>query len=119
MTAILSYQDLDVWKQSRQLVSEVYRLCKLLPKDEQFGLVSQLRRCAVSIPSNIAEGYHRSSRKEYRRFIQPAYASCAELETQIMMVQRLSFADSEVLQPIMKEVQILMKMLNVLAQRLR
>lgn len=76
--AIHSYHDLIVWQQAMMLVEGVYAFTTVFPVSERYGLVIQLRRCSVSIPSNIAEGYHRSTRREYRQYIQNAYASCAE-----------------------------------------
>ena len=74
------------------LVTEVFNLARLLPGHEQFGLASQLRRCAVSIPSNIAEGYARETRKEYLRHLVIARASLAELETQLLIATRVGYA---------------------------
>ncbi|HSX37084.1 MAG TPA: four helix bundle protein [Patescibacteria group bacterium] len=91
---IQSYRDLRVWQQSFDLVKEVYRLSSLLPKDEQFGLVSQIRRCAVSIPSNIAEGQQRNNAKEYRQFLGIARGSAAELSTQLLLIKELYKLDT-------------------------
>jgi len=88
---INSYKDLIVWQKSMNLVVEVYKLTDNYPKTEIYGLTSQTRRSSVSIPSNIAEGRKRSSRKDYRQFLIIAYASGAELETQIEIAKRLSF----------------------------
>ncbi len=79
-----SYKDLSVYKKAYEMTMEVYRLTKIFPNDEKYGLVSQLRRCSVSIPSNIAEGYRRG-RKEYIQFLKIAFGSCAEMETQISL----------------------------------
>ena len=76
------YQDLIVWQKSMDLLVEIYRIAKLLPKSETFALSDQMRRAAVSIPSNIAEGYGRSPGKEYARFLSIARGSKYELETQ-------------------------------------
>ena len=76
-----SYQDLIVWQKSMDLVFEVYKLTSNFPKEEVYGLISQMRRCAVSIPSNIAEGSRRSSRKDYCNFVYTSYGLGAELET--------------------------------------
>lgn len=82
-----------MWQKSMDLVVEVYCLTEKYPKAELFGLVSQMRRCAVSIPSNIAEGRNRKSEKENRRFFVIAYGSGAELETQIEISKRLPFGE--------------------------
>ena len=88
---IHSYKDLIVWQKSMKLVVAVYGLTELYPKSELYGLTSQTRRSAISIPSNIAEGRRRRSRKEYNQFLLIAYSSGAELETQIEIAKRLSF----------------------------
>ena len=87
-----SYRDLTVWQRSMQLVKAVYELTEAFPSQEQFGLTSQMRRSAVSIPSNIAEGFARKSRGEYARFVDIAYGSAAKLETQLDIAAMLEFA---------------------------
>ena len=89
-----SYRDLIVWQKAINLVIEIYSLTELLPKTEQYGLTSQMRRAAVSIPSNIAEGRRRGTRKDFRQFLIISLGSGAELETQIEIVKRLSFGKS-------------------------
>ncbi len=88
---ISSYKDLRVWNGAMELVEEVYRLTKGFPKDEAFGLTSQMRRAAVSVPSNIAEGHTREYRKKYLQHLSLAQASLAELETQIEISLRLKY----------------------------
>ncbi|MFA6183761.1 MAG: four helix bundle protein [Parcubacteria group bacterium] len=78
-----SYRDLIVWQKAMELVTEIYKLTDKFPKEEIYGIVSQMRRCAISIPSNIAEGRRRDGKKDFRRFLIIAYGSGAELETQI------------------------------------
>lgn len=75
------------------LVEQVYCLMKILPEDEKFGLIAQMKRCSVSIPSNIAEGAGRNSDKDFKRFLSIANGSTFELETQLRLVQRLKYAD--------------------------
>ena len=89
MNTIKSFKDLIVWQKSIILVKEVYTLLQKLPTDERFGLISQMRRSAVSIPSNIAEGSKRGTRKDYLQFLRIANASCAELETQLVITKEL------------------------------
>lgn len=79
------FKDLIVWQKSIDLTKEEYDLCKILPQHEQYGLCSQMRRASVSIPSNIAEGYRRNGRKEYRQFCGLALGSASELETQLII----------------------------------
>ena len=83
------FRKLDIWKRGLKLVKQVYVLTNKLPQKEQFGLVSQMNRCAVSIPSNIAEGCSRSSALELARFIEIALGSAFELETQIIIVSEV------------------------------
>ncbi len=86
-----SYRDLVVWNKAMELVMEVYRLTSVFPKEEFFGLTNQLRRSAVSIPSNIAEGQGRLSKGEFRVFLGNARGSLSELETQILIARRLDY----------------------------
>jgi len=89
------HKDLDVWKKSIELVKEIYQLTQEFPKEELFGLVSQIRRSAVSIPSNIAEGAARNSRKDYIRFLYIAAGSLAELDTQLIICRELDYFSRE------------------------
>lgn len=89
MNTIKSFKDLIVWQKSIILVKEVYTLLQKLPTDERFGLISQMRRSAVSIPSNIAEGSKRGTSKDYLQFLRIANGSCAELETQLVITKEL------------------------------
>ena len=90
----MDHKDLEVWKKSMDLVAEVYHWTKSLPDDEKFGLMSQMRRAAVSIPSNIAEGSARKGDKELIYFVNVAIGSVAELETHYLIALRLGFSDS-------------------------
>ena len=92
---IKSYKDLNIWKRSIRLVEEIYIITKKFPKEEIYGLTSQLRRSAISIPSNIAEGFTRFHNKEYRQFLYISLGSCAELNTQIIISSHLSCLNSE------------------------
>ena len=91
MSKLRNHKDLDVWKQSMDLAIDVYAMTKRLPKEEIYGLISQLRRAAVSIPSNIAEGAARKNKKEFIQFLHIALGSLAEVETQILIVQKLNY----------------------------
>jgi four helix bundle protein len=88
---IKSFRDLDVWKLGMEIVLDTYDITKLFPKEEVYGLVSQMRRAAVSIASNIAEGFNRYHNKEYKQFLFIALGSCAELETQIEVSGSLGY----------------------------
>ena len=93
-----SYKELNVWQKSVELVIATYKLTEKFPKSELFGLVSQMRRCSVSVPSNIAEGWRRRGEKEYRRFLLIAYGSGSELETQIEIAKRLNIRYEDIVQ---------------------
>jgi four helix bundle protein len=91
MTTIFTYRDLEAWKQGMDLVEQCYRLTASFPKGEQYGLTSQLRRAAISVPSNLAEGHCRRSTKAYANHVSIALGSHAELETCIEVASRLGF----------------------------
>jgi len=93
--SIKSYQDLIVWKKAVDLVIAVYGFTSEFPKTEIYGLSSQMRRASVSIPSNIAEGRRRSTRKDYRNFLLKSFGSGSELETQIVIAKRLGYCNPE------------------------
>src|SRR5439155_18249577 len=100
-----SYRDLLVWQKAIALVTEIYRATRSFPKEEVYGLTSQMRRAAVSIPSNIAEGQARLTKGEFRQFLGQAKGSLAELDTQLVIAQHLGFlADSEPLSGRLSEV---------------
>lgn len=86
-----NYRDLIAWQKAMDLVDQVYRASKTFPDEEKFGLTQQMRRAAVSIPSNIAEGQGRESKKEFARFLSIAHGSLRELETQILISERLQY----------------------------
>ena len=90
-----SYRDLVAWQKAMDLVTAVYQITASFPKEELYGLISQLRRAAVSVPSNIAEGQGRRGRAEFRHFLRQASGSLMELETQMMISERLGYISSE------------------------
>lgn len=113
-----SYRELEVWQKAVDLSVLIYKWSEKLPKSELFGLSSQVKRAAVSIPSNIAEGRYRSTRKDFTQFLRIAYASGAELETQLEIARRLSFIDELDYNKINSLLAEIMKMLNVMISRL-
>jgi four helix bundle protein len=116
---VKNYADLTVWQKAMDLTAQVYELTKRLPKEEIYGITSQMRRAAISIPSNIAEGHERHSRKEFTHFISIAQGSKAELETQLLLCVRIGyFADTDI-SDILNLLQEVGKMLTTLAGRLR
>jgi four helix bundle protein len=113
------HKDLDAWKISIELVKEIYLITREFPKDELYGLTSQIRRCAVSVPSNIAEGAARNSSKENIRFLNISAGSLAELDTQLIISNELNFIEkdkynefSEKINRISRLIQGLIKYLN-------
>ncbi|MCA9241270.1 MAG: four helix bundle protein [Planctomycetales bacterium] len=106
-----NYRELDVWQRSMELVESVYKVSKLLPGEERFGLTSQMQRAAVSIPSNIAEGYGRGG-KDYRRFVLISRGSLMEVETQLELSVRLGFIERDAVRVPWRLAQDVGKMLN-------
>ena len=98
-----THRDLDVWKKSIDLVTLIYKFTANYPKDEMYGLTSQIRRCAVSIPSNIAEGSARTTKKDFSHFLAIALGSVAELETQLIISKNLNYLPETVLNELMPE----------------
>ena len=88
---IKNFQDLRIWQKGIEAVKDIYILTKKFPKEELYGLTSQMRRSAVSIPTNIAEGFRRYHNKEYKQYLYIALGSCAELETQIIIANELDY----------------------------
>lgn len=107
MTKSTTHKDLDIWKRGIEFVERIYKITSGFPKDELYGLVSQLRRAAVSYPSNIAEGAARSSQKEYVHYLYISLASLSEIETQLMISRRLNYLKED---NIFEEVDALRKM---------
>jgi len=115
-----THKDLLVWQKAMDMVEEVYNLTKSMPYSELYGLTSQIRRAAVSVPSNIAEGAARSSNKEFLKFLYIALGSIAELETQLILAQRLNFIDSiplDILNEVKKLLIRLMKKIKVRSEK--
>ena len=113
-----SYRDLIVWQKSYKVTLEVYSLTTSFPRDEVFGLVSQMRRSAVSIPSNIAEGNHRGSNKEHVQFFRIAFASACELETQLLLSKDLGYIQEAKSKEIFLSLSEVIKMLSAMIQKL-
>jgi four helix bundle protein len=111
---IFSHRDLLVWQKSMDLVVHIYQFTEHFPVQEMYGLTSQMRRAATSIPSNIAEGRKRGSRRDFRKFVLIAFASGAELETQLEIAKRLSFGNLKHLDGIDHLLNEIMRMLNSL-----
>lgn len=117
-TAFKGFRDLKVWQRSRVLVKSIYEISALFPKDELYGLTSQIRRCAVSVPSNIAEGSSKRSTREFLRFLNMAYGSLAELETQLLLAGDLGYIITDSVNPLMIEIEEIGRMTNGLISKL-
>lgn len=96
MDKIKSFTDLNAWKEGHKLVLEIYKTTKTFPQDEKFGLMDQMRRCAVSITSNIAEGFSRRTKKEKSQFFYMALGSVTELQNQLLIVKDLNYINTTV-----------------------
>ena len=114
---VRDYKDLDVWNRSMDLVVDVYDVVKSFPQEEQYSLVSQIKRSAISIPSNISEGASRNSKKELVQFFYIALGSASELETQLLISKRLGYSTN--LDNLLSEITIIRKMLNSLISSLK
>lgn len=118
MTAINSYRDLLVWQKSMSLVTEVYKITQSFPSTEMYALTNQIRRSAVSIPSNIAEGYGRNSTADYKRFLQIAVGSLFELQTQIEIALNLNYVSKDIFDEIFEKAKELDRMLSSLIRKI-
>lgn len=116
---INSHRELIVWQKSLDLVSLIYSLSKKFPKEELFGLTSQIRRATVSIPSNIAEGRSRNSRKDFAHFLHIALGSAAETETQLEIAKRLKYVEEVDYNEAMSLLNQVGKMLVVMVEKLK
>lgn len=90
-----NFKELKIWQKGFEIATCSFKLTSTFPSQEKYGLVSQMNRCAVSIPSNIAEGSSRTSDKDYKRFIEISLGSCFELETQLLISQKLKYGDEQ------------------------
>lgn len=113
---IKTHKDLDVWKKSMDLVMDVYRSTQTFPKEEMYGLTSQIRRAVISIPSNVAEGASRNSKKEFSQYLYIALGSASELETQILIADRLGYIQDST--NLLENTEAIKKMLNGLIRHL-
>ena len=116
--SINSYQDLEVWQRGMTLAEMAYILTKPFPREELFGMTSQIRRAASSIPANIAEGWGRESTKEFQHFLRIAQGSLRELETHLLLVQRVNLTTLDAIAPLMEICQILGRQLIALQRSL-
>jgi four helix bundle protein len=113
-----TFKDLVVWQEAMKLVEIVYLKTKTFPKEELYGLTSQIRRAAISIPANIAEGNGRKSRKEYTHFLSIANGSLTELETHLLIAERLNFVTKETMEQFQAQLQLVGRLLSALRKSL-
>ena len=116
---IKTFRDLLVWQKSMGLVTNIYDITRNFPKDELFGIVSQIRRCAVSIPSNIAEGYGRNSTNDYLRFLRMSVGSLFELQTQIEISYNIEYLDYEKFNDLYEKTKELERMLSSMIRKIK
>jgi four helix bundle protein len=114
-----SYKELTVWQKSIELCVGIYAISKVFPDREVYGITAQMRRSCVSIPSNIAEGQRRGSKNEYLYFLRIAFGSGAELETQLYITKKIGYITEKQFVTLNMQLEEIMKMLNVLIQRLQ
>ena len=115
----MNHKDLEVWKKSMELVIDIYKITQKFPDIEKFGLINQIRRAAVSVPSNIAEGCARNSDKDNLRFIDIACGSLAEIETQLLISVQLGYYEMNKAELIMDKIDNIGKMLSGLKKYLK
>ncbi|MEA2086677.1 MAG: four helix bundle protein [Candidatus Caldatribacteriota bacterium] len=113
-----NFQDLRIWQIGIEVVKDIYILTKKFPKEELYGLTSQMRRSAISIPSNIAEGFRRYHNKEYKQFLYIVLGSCAELETQIIIANELDYINKTNRTELIDKVKYICRMTIKLIQKL-
>ncbi len=117
--AIKDFRDLEIWKRGIEIVEDIYNSTRTFPKEELFGLTAQIRKSAVSIPSNIAEGFARSSNKEFRQFLFFALGSCAEATTQLIIAAKLHYISKNNAEVFIEKLNILSKMTMSLIKKLK
>ena len=118
-TVAKSFKDLRVWQEGHKLVVDIYKITKSFPRDEIFGITNQIRRAAVSITSNISEGFNRSSPKEKLQFYSISLGSLAELQSQIMVARDVGYLNSELFDKIEEQIILVQKLLNALVRKIR
>jgi four helix bundle protein len=117
-SGIKTYRDLIVWQKAVDLVTEIYRVTDQFPKEEQFGLTSQMRRSSVSIPSKIAEGFGRRATRDYVRFLRTAVGSLFELQTQMIIAGKLQYSSNDDVTHIDRRTREIERMLSSLIRKL-
>jgi four helix bundle protein len=114
-----THKDLDVWKNSVDLVVSIYEITKMFPKEEMYGMTNQLRRAAVSIPSNIAEGAARAGNKEFIQFLYISLGSMSELETQLVIANKISYISEGILSELLNKINLIRSQISGLIKYLK
>jgi len=115
---IKDFKDLKIWQKSMEIVMDIYNITKTFPREETYGITSQMRRSAVSIPSNIAEGFKRHHNKEYKQFLYIALGSSAELETHLILAENLKYVTKKTAESIYENMDHLSRMITTLRKKL-
>lgn len=118
MSTIKTFRDLLIWRKSKELALDIYKYTKEFPREEEFGLKSQIRRSAVSVPSNIAEGFGRYQTKDFRKFLRIGIGSLFELQTQIILAYELNYFKEEVYNDLIHKSHEIEKMMNSFISKL-
>ncbi|MBN1493557.1 MAG: four helix bundle protein [Candidatus Omnitrophica bacterium] len=113
------YKDLKIWQKGMDIVNAIYEITKKYPEDEKFGMISQMRRASVSVPSNIAEGFRRNHAKEFKQFLAVARGSIAELETQVFISANQGYITDDKQKALLEELDILSRMIFTFSQKLK
>ncbi|MFH1370885.1 MAG: four helix bundle protein [Planctomycetota bacterium] len=116
--AIKTYRDLQIWQIGIEIVTDIYGVTKKFPKEETYGLASQMRRSAISIPSNAAEGFKRFHNKEYKQFLYISSGSCGELETQVTIARKLDYIDEQQETALLEKLDHVGRMISSLIKKL-
>ena len=116
---VRTHKDLDVWKKAVDFVTEIYSVTNAFPKSELYGLTSQIRRAAISVPSNIAEGATRRNNKEFLQFLYISLSSAAEVDTQLLISHNLKFINDEILEQLQSELNTILKMIQGLIKSIK
>jgi len=115
---IKKYRDLNIWRKGIELVKDIYKSTEKFPKQEMYGLVGQMRRSAISIPSNVAEGFRRHHNKEYKQFLYVSLGSCAELETQVTIAKELQYIEQDKETVLLEKLDHICRMISNLLKKL-
>ena len=115
---IKTFRELNIWNAGIEIVKAIYQLTEIFPKQETYDLISQMRRSAVSIPSNVAEGFRRFHNKEYRQFLYTSLGSCAELETQLTIAMELNYIQKDTENKLLEKLDHICRMVSNLIKKL-